>query len=77
MNNDETSINENKPKKLTRSKEDRMIAGVCGGIANYFDVDSTLVRILYVIFTLVTAVGVGILLYIVLALVIPEEDIEQ
>ena len=77
MNNDETPITESKPKKLTRSKEDRMIAGVCGGIANYFDVDSTLVRILYVVFTLVTAVGVGILLYIVLALVIPEEDIEQ
>lgn len=58
---------------LRRSRSDRMIAGVCGGLANYFGVDSVLVRL---IFVLVTAVwGAGILVYIVLAIVVPEEPI--
>jgi len=39
-------------KKLYRSKKDHMIAGVCGGIAEYFDVDTTLVRLLTVLFVL-------------------------
>lgn len=60
-------------KKLYKSKTDRKIFGVCGGIAEYFDIDSTIVRLLWVI--LVLAFGTGILAYIIAALVIPEEAI--
>lgn len=49
-------------KKLILSESDKKIAGVCGGIAKYFGIDSTIVRILAVVFTL--AGGAGILLYI-------------
>ena len=61
----------NKAKRLYRSRKDRQIAGVCGGIADYFAIDPTLVRILWVIFAL--AGGPGLILYIILALVVPEE----
>ena len=57
-------------KKLYKSKTDRKIFGVCGGIAEYFGVDSTIVRLLWVI--LVLAFGTGILAYIIAALIIPE-----
>jgi phage shock protein C len=57
-------------KKLMRSTTDKMIAGVCGGLAEYFDIDPTLVRALFVIVTLLG--GSGILIYIVLWLVMPE-----
>ena len=57
-------------KKLYRSKHDKMLAGVCAGIAEYFDIDSTLVRLAFAIFTF--AYGSGILVYIVCAIIIPE-----
>lgn len=56
--------------RLVRLTNDRMIAGVCGGIAEYFRVDPTLVRALLVAFTLLG--GSGILLYVILWLVMPE-----
>lgn len=59
-------------KKLTRSMDDRMIAGVVGGLAEYFNIDPTLLRILYVVLTLVTGVGFGIILYAVLWIIMPE-----
>ena len=58
-------------KRLYRSRKDRRFAGVCGGIADYLGVDPTLVRILWVIFAM--AGGPGIVVYIVLAALIPEE----
>lgn len=57
-------------KKLYKSRKDRKIAGVCGGIAEYFNIDSVLVRLLLVAFTLLG--GSGILAYIIAALIIPE-----
>jgi phage shock protein C len=57
-------------KKLYRSKTNRMLAGVCGGLAEYFNMDPTVVRLLAVVFTIVT--GVGILVYIVMWIVVPE-----
>ncbi|NCF69282.1 MAG: PspC domain-containing protein [Anaerolineaceae bacterium] len=57
-------------KKLHRSADDRWLAGVCGGIAEYFNVDSTLVRVLFVLFGF--AVGGGILIYIILWIIMPE-----
>ncbi|MDY6045098.1 MAG: PspC domain-containing protein [Peptoniphilus sp.] len=59
-------------KQLTRSSTDRIIAGVCGGIADYFDIDSTLVRILWALFAL--SGGAGVIVYIICAIIIPLED---
>ena len=59
-------------KKLYRSKKDHMIAGVCGGIAEYFDVDSTLVRLLVVLFAILG--GSGILFYIISWIIIPKKS---
>lgn len=59
------------PKKLYRSRRDRQIAGVSGGIADYFGIDVTLVRLVFIGTTLLG--GPGIILYIVLALIVPEE----
>jgi phage shock protein PspC (stress-responsive transcriptional regulator) len=56
-------------KKLYRSRADRMIAGVCGGLAEYFNIDSTLVRLLWVL--LIIAGGTGILAYIIAIIIIP------
>ncbi|MCX7694302.1 MAG: PspC domain-containing protein [Caloramator sp.] len=61
-------------KKLYRSRTERMIAGVCGGIANYFEIDPTLVRLGWVFATFLG--GSGILAYIICAIVIPLEPIE-
>lgn len=58
-------------KKLTKSSTDAKLAGVCGGIAEYFEIDPTLVRVGYLIFTFV-GVGSPILLYFLLALIMPE-----
>ena len=60
-------------KKLTRSTN-KILAGVCGGIANYFDVDPTLVRILYVALSFFSAAFPGILLYIIMLLLMPEAN---
>ena len=59
-------------KRIYRSKRNRMLFGVCGGFAEYFNVDPTLVRILFVILLLGSA-GTAILLYLLLAIVMPEE----
>ena len=56
-------------KRLYKSREDKMVCGVCGGIAEYFDVDPTLVRLGAV---LLGFSGTGILVYIVAAVIIPE-----
>lgn len=62
----------NATKKLTRSYSDRMIAGVCGGLAEYFDLDPTLVRVGYVLLSVVSAGFPGLLVYVVLWLIVPE-----
>lgn len=59
--------------KLYRSTNNKMIAGVCGGIAEYLDLDPTLVRLLWLI--LGFAMGIGFLAYIVCAVIIPESPI--
>ncbi|MDQ0298286.1 phage shock protein C [Salibacterium salarium] len=60
-------------KKLERSRHNRMLAGVCGGIAHYFNVDATLVRIITVILFFVTAVFPIPVAYIILAVIMPNE----
>lgn len=56
-------------KRLVRSWTDRKIAGVCGGLADYFDLDPTLLRVIWVL--LVLCAGTGLLAYIVMWIVVP------
>jgi len=59
-------------KQLYRNTKDEMLGGVCSGLAEYFDVDPNLVRLLFVVFAAVT--GVGVLVYIALWLIVPEKE---
>ena len=59
-------------KRLYRSKKDRMIAGVCGGLAEYFNIDPVIVRALFLV--LLFGAGSGILLYLILWLIVPESE---
>lgn len=63
-------------KKLTRSNN-KSLAGVCAGIAEYFDVDPTLIRVIYASLTIFSAGFPGVLLYIVLMLIMPEKTAEE
>jgi phage shock protein PspC (stress-responsive transcriptional regulator) len=58
---------------LRRSKKDRWLAGVCGGIAEWLGWDPTLVRVLYVVVSIVSVAFPGILVYVVLWILMPEE----
>lgn len=60
-------------KKLYRSSN-RVLGGVCGGIAEYFSVDPTLIRVLYAILSLFSAGFPGLLLYIILMILVPNYD---
>lgn len=57
--------------RLKKSRTDKMIAGVCGGIAEYLGWDPTIVRILYVILTIMLS-GTPVLIYFILALIMPD-----
>ena len=59
-------------KKLYRAEDDRKVAGVCGGIAQYFDIDSTIIRLAFLF--MILAWGTGVLAYLVAALVVPNES---
>ena len=56
--------------RLYRSRDDRMLAGVAGGLAEYFDIDPVLVRVGWVLLTIATG-GIGLIVYIVMAIVTP------
>lgn len=64
-------------KKLYLSRNDKKIAGVCGGIGEYFEVDATMVRLAWVVLTVMTGVFPGLLGYVIAALVIPQEPIDR
>jgi len=59
---------------LRRSRSDRMVAGVVGGLAKYLGIDPTLARVLYVAGSVVSVAFPGILVYIVLWVIVPEEE---
>jgi len=63
----------NAPRSLSRSRHDRMLAGVIGGIARRFGWNSTLLRVVYVVGSILSAAFPGILVYLILWLLIPEE----
>jgi phage shock protein C len=62
------------PKRLVRSNKYKMIAGVCGGLAEYFDLDPTVVRVAYVAVSIVSVAFPGILAYVILMFVMPRAD---
>jgi len=62
------------PKQLRRSMVNRQIAGVCAGIAEYFDFDPTTVRVVYVLISIFSAAFPGLLVYIILWILIPERE---
>jgi phage shock protein C len=58
-------------RKLYRSKTNRQLAGVCGGLAEYFNLDTTLIRVLFVVLAVLG--GSGVVLYIALWIIVPRE----
>ena len=58
------------PRKLYRSRNQRMLGGVCGGLAEYFNVDTTLIRVLFLV--LAVFGGSGLLIYVVMWLIVPD-----
>lgn len=62
-------------KRLYRSRSNRVIAGVCGGLADYFNIDVTIVRIIFVVLGLMW--GGGILLYLALIIIVPNEGAKE
>ena len=61
------------PRRLYRSRDDRMLAGVAGGLAELWDADPSLIRIVWALLIVVTG-GLALVVYIVMAIVVPEED---
>jgi phage shock protein C len=59
---------------LRRSRSDRMIAGVVGGLARYFGIDPTVARVIYVVGSVLSVAFPGILVYVILWAVVPEGD---
>jgi phage shock protein C len=74
MTTGEKAMSEKNIRRLTRSRTERMIGGVCGGLGAYLEIDPTLIRLLFVLGLLFG--GHGLLLYLVLLLVMPIEPIE-
>jgi phage shock protein C len=60
-----------KTRRLYRSRTDRKLAGVCGGLAQYFNIDAILMRVLFVVLALLG--GPGLVIYLMLWIVVPEE----
>lgn len=60
-------------KRLMRSRDDRMLAGVAGGLAEHLNMDTTLIRLIFVVLTL--AGGPGLLIYLILWLIMPDEPL--
>ena len=60
-------------KRLYKSSKDRMICGVCGGIAEYLNIDPSILRVLWVLFA--CAGGSGLIAYIIIAIILPEKRI--
>ena len=61
-------------KKLYRSRENRMLGGVCGGVGEYFDIDPTLVRVLFVFGAFLGIPGALLLIYLVMLILVPQES---
>jgi phage shock protein C len=61
------------PKRLKRSVSDKMLAGVCGGLADYFEIDPTIIRLIFVLAVLIG--GTGVLAYLIMWIIVPKESL--
>lgn len=61
-------------KRLYLSDKDKKISGVCGGIAEYFNTDASLIRLIWIVFTFISGIIPGIIAYIIAAIVIPRPE---
>ena len=61
-------------KKLYRSQKQKMLGGVCGGLAEYFDVDATPIRLLFIALTIFTALFPMVIFYIIAWIIVPVEE---
>lgn len=64
-------------KKIYRSKTKKMVSGVCGGLEDYLGIDVTIIRLVWIIFSLVSGTFPGLIAYIVAAAIIPEEPVNH
>ena len=62
------------PRRLVRSTRHKMLAGVCGGVGEYMDLDPTVVRVVYVLVTVFTALVPGLLAYVIMIFLVPRDD---
>ena len=62
-------------KRLYLSDDDKKLFGLCGGIAEYFEVDSSILRLGWILFTVLTGIVPGVIAYVVAALVIPKQPV--
>ena len=60
-------------KKLYCSKTNRVISGVCAGIAEYLNIDPTVVRLIYILLTIFTAVAAFVIIYLIMWIIVPEQ----
>jgi phage shock protein C len=60
-------------KKLYRSRENRLLGGVCGGLGEYFDIDPTLVRLLFIVGAFLGIPGALVLVYLAMLIIVPQE----
>ena len=60
-------------KQLYRSRENRMLGGICGGLGEYFDIDPTLVRVLFIFGAFMGIPGALVLIYLVMLIMVPQE----
>ncbi len=63
-------------KRLYRSRDERMIAGVCGGLGEYLNTDPTVIRIIFVVLAIIGVGFGGLILYLAMWLIVPEEPVE-
>jgi len=69
------NIDKMNDKKLTLSSENKKLSGVCGGLAEYIGMDATVIRVLYVLATFFTGGILGILFYVLCAMIIPKKSV--
>lgn len=70
-------FNQEKSRSFKRAYEERMIGGVCSGLANYFSFDAGIIRILYFGLTMITGFIPGVLMYALACIIIPSDDIDE
>jgi phage shock protein C len=63
-------------KRLYRSRSDRMIAGVCAGMGKYLGIDATVIRLLFALLAIFTGVVPGLILYLIMMFIVPDEPLE-